>query len=150
QAGSGAPGLRAFRSAQEFFRTYHRRLGDIEPRAVYGCGCVSGEANQEPAMTYEAIGFQLEASSDAPSFLDTTAPVVAHAVVIGLARPLMLAGFEMLLRRMPALRLAAREETFAALVDACARAGDCIAVFDPFHTGRTLREVVGALRERAP
>ena len=73
-----------------------------------------------------------------------------HSVVIGLARPLMLAGIETLVGRLPGLRLAARGETFAALADACARAGDCIAVFDPFHGSHTLRQLVGSLRERAP
>ena len=100
-------------------------------------------------MLYEATGFQHQASWDAAT-CDESAERAPLAVVIGHARPLMLAGCELLLRRLPGLRLAAREDAFAALVEACAKAGECIAVFDPFHGGRTLRELVATLRERAP
>jgi DNA-binding NarL/FixJ family response regulator len=99
-------------------------------------------------MSYEATGFQNEVPWDAAS-CDQSPERALQPVVIGHARPLVLAGCELLLRRLPDLRLV-REETFEALVDACARAGDCIAVFDPCHDARPLRELVGRLRERAP
>jgi len=101
-------------------------------------------------MTYEATGFRREVAGDAPWPVDDVAMRATQPVVIGLARPLMLAGLEVVLHRLSGLHLAARGETFTALADACARAGDCLAVFDPFHGQHTLNQSVGSLRERAP
>ena len=100
-------------------------------------------------MMYEATGARRESAWNVPR----PSRMEAHAmqpVVIGLARPIMLAGFEMLLRRLPGLRLAGRTETLAGLADACAEAGDCIAVFDPVPGHHTLRQLMITLRERAP
>jgi DNA-binding NarL/FixJ family response regulator len=101
-------------------------------------------------MDFEARDFPYETSSDVSSATDATSAQAQQAVVIGLARPLMLAGFELLVRHMPGLRLAARAVNFQALAEACARAGACVAVFDPDQGGRPMRELLAALRERAP
>ncbi|MBV9889594.1 MAG: response regulator transcription factor [Rhizobacter sp.] len=101
-------------------------------------------------MDLEASGYSHVASWDASPSLDASPSVAQHVAVIGVARPLMLAGFELLLRRMPGFGLAAREATFPALLAACVRAGDCVVVFDPTQGGSSPRELILALQERAP
>jgi DNA-binding NarL/FixJ family response regulator len=72
------------------------------------------------------------------------------AVVVGVSSPAMLCGLEAIVRTIPGVRMGGVASRLDALLQHCARAGECVALVDPFIGGGDVRSFMESLKGAAP
>jgi DNA-binding NarL/FixJ family response regulator len=71
-------------------------------------------------------------------------------VVVGVSSPAMLCGLEAIVRSIPGVRMGGVASRLDALLQHCARAGECVALVDPFIGGGDMRSFMESLKGAAP
>jgi DNA-binding NarL/FixJ family response regulator len=72
------------------------------------------------------------------------------AVVVGVSSPALLCGLEALVRSIPGVAFGGADTRLNALLQHCARAGECVALVDPFIGGGDVRSFMESLKGAAP